>query len=546
MESAAVVGTPGSRADPGPVSGLTRDGRRGSGDLRPDVAAVLYLSGLRRFQRPMPAHAPPRPVALARCAALPLALALLACGGDDASPPSATGGGAGAGTATGAGGSGATGGAGGEAGTGGSLDALKSALTADGFAIAEGRFEILDLSTCCQPGHSCQGNNPASPYAAFRVPAGPGQTEPNPGVDAEGLATAFRLREDEAVVYVGRTPPAARYFGFTPYLVTHGNDEPFASLSETLNDEVIGVDGAQGPGTFDRPTVVVAAANAAVDQRVRATLVAAGYPEASINTLVFDETKAALGLDAGGDTVGVLFRVALFDDAAAGQAFLSSPPGAVLRVSPTTPVGPDPMPAPAARPKNTTDTETSLAPSVEALHDAIVAAHPGFDVTALAVAAGVPDPDACIAGTQQCHGDNRDTIYPITAPMMLFQDPADFYVVYGVNHEATGKATYSSFSIYAIQHLVGIAGVTSAELGGSAEDYLPTGPDTSKLYAWTVARDCTGLPHCLAVPEGTCPSGIDDGQLGLIAFRAYVEPGQATAPDPATMVIDRVLRFRKP
>ena len=33
-----------------------------------------------------------------------------------------------------------------------------------------------------------------------------------------GMSPVWRLRPDEAVVYLGKTPPAAKYFSYTPYI----------------------------------------------------------------------------------------------------------------------------------------------------------------------------------------------------------------------------------------------------------------------------------------------------------------------------------------
>ncbi len=118
-------------------------------------------------------------------------------------------------------------------------------------------------------------------------------------------------------------------------------------------------------------------------------------------------------------------------------------------------------------------------------------------------------------------------------------------MVYGVNHALSGKTTYSSASVYAAEHLAGVAAVTSQQYGGSADSYLPGNPDAPKLYAWKIARSCGSDPHCLTIPDAGCPTGVGAGKLGAIAFRTYLEPTTFTAPDPSTLVHDRVLRFAK-
>lgn len=414
---------------------------------------------------------------------------------------------------------------------------FSTAFTSNGLTAASGTFEFLDLSQCCAT--SCAGNNPSSPYGTVFVPPGPDETTPNPHARPDGLSDGFRLRADEAIVFVGTTPPESRYFGFTPYLNDRddgsgGRRIVAASLSETLNNLVIHTDGSR--------TAVIMTGDAGTDAKARTALVAAGIPLSAINTLVFDPALSHFGSDASADTFATLFRVAIPSDPDALAAWIANPGAQVWRVTPITPA-PMAIASPVARVKNVSNTETALTSSVDALGTAITAAFPGFTATELAVDDGVPDPASCIAGTAVCAYDNRDTTYPATKPGILFQDDSDFYVVFGVDHAVSGKTEYANASVYAIQHLVGIASIASPAYPGSAQPYVTT--DADKLYAMKIARSCGNDPYCLEVPVGSCPTGIEANALGSIAFRTYLEPSSATAPSPTTLVRDRVLRFRK-
>ena len=475
-----------------------------------------------------------------------------ACGGDDDSGSPAGGGSGGvAGDAQAGGGAAGSGGSAGSAGAGGSAgkSGVQSALEAQGFQVQKGSFRVLDLSDCCAAGKSCSGNNPTSPYDAFHVPRAPGQTVANPNEGTDGLAASFRLRGDEAVIWVGTTPPVAKYFGLTPYLMDR-EDAPgvrkpiFASLSETLNQLVLQAGSAPDP--FEAPVAVIATADQGTESEAKKALVAGGVPAGAINTLTFDPALVKLGVDDAADTVGVLFRVALFDDATQGKAYLNAIPGELWRATPKAQKTPAPLPSPSARPKNTTDTEAALASALDALEAAVIAKHPGLTSKTLFVSKGTPDPLACIQGKAFCAGDNRDTNYPTTLPQPLFSSPDDFFVVIGVNHALTGKTSYSNFSVYAVEHLVGVASVDNLKYAGSAAAFLPSHPDASKLYAWKVARSCAGDPQCLAIPDAGCPNGVGAGKSGTITFRTYLEPKTKTAPDPSTLVLDRVIRFTKP
>jgi hypothetical protein len=466
-----------------------------------------------------------------------LSLALLgACSGD---PPSGTS------SSTGSGGAG---------GHGGASPDFVSAAKADGFQVQEGTFKLLDLADCCAAGKSCSGNNPSSPYAAYYLPRAPEQSAPNVQEDAQGLSPSYRLRADEAVVWIGETPPPAAYFGFTDYLMSRddgtGNRVPvFASLAETLNINVIAVDGPMDGKKSGRQTLVIHSADAGIAARVRSDAIAAGWPESAININPIDAVNTHLGIDAEGDTLGVLFRVALFDDSAAGKAWLDAPPAKVYRLTPTSaPAMPQPYGKATARPKDTkTDENPTYATAAEQLRQAILATYAGtYTAIEEDVTEGTPDPYACIAGDKSCAGDNRDTIYPATKPFLWLTGADDFIIVHGVDHHsATGKATYGNASVYAIEHLVGVASVNSKEWKGSAAKYLPNNPLADHLFAYKIARNCNGEPYCLQIPDGTCPTGIAPGKLASIAFRAYLEPTTNTAPDPAMLVPNKVIRFKK-
>jgi hypothetical protein len=412
---------------------------------------------------------------------------------------------------------------------------LTDELLAAGFTIAQGEVAEYDLSNCCVGGNFCYGNNPTSPYLTVRVHDAPGQPAPNTTPDR------FRLRPEEALVLLGDTPPPLAYFGFTPYLFDRddgaGTRIPvFASLSETLNHEVIGV---EGPGqVYSRPTVVLVTADAGVDASVRAALVAAGYPEASINTLVLDPTVARFGLDEAADQFTVILRLALPDDEAALAAYSAAPPFSVLRVTPVGAVS-QPLGKPPSRAKNLSDSENSLLSSLALFAVELKSRFEAtYTITEIQVSETDPDPEACISGLRECNGDNRDTTYPRSDPFR-FPDAGSFIVVLGVDHKRTNKVTYASATILAETHLAGIESATSYDWAGSAAAIAPSIPNVDKLYVRAFARAEVGNGLSTTVVSTTEPC-LPEGANVRVVFRTYLEPGYATAPDLSTLVRDRV------
>src|SRR5512137_2160331 len=90
----------------------------------------------------------------------------------------------------------------------------------------------------------------------------------------------------------------------------------------------------------------------------------------------------------------------------------------------------------------------------------------------------------------------------------LGNDTDEFLIVYGGNHVATGKATYSNFAVYGADGWNGVGGVTNLDFGGTAQAYLPYNPNAKYLYVYKVARTCTGDPNCFEVPPGPDDYGI--------------------------------------
>ncbi|MBF0507388.1 MAG: hypothetical protein HQK57_00470, partial [Deltaproteobacteria bacterium] len=116
----------------------------------------------------------------------------------------------------------------------------------------------------------------------------------------------------------------------------------------------------------------------------------------------------------------------------------------------------------------------------------------------------------------------------------------------------------ANFTVYDVCKACGVESENSRMLAGSALDYFVGNPNipphVDKLYAWKVARDCKGDPHCTTVYTGGCPSctpaGTDNCPIGIekngqlfIGFRAYVEPATKIGPAFTEIIFDRVIRF---
>ncbi|MEI6309663.1 MAG: hypothetical protein WCP58_08490 [bacterium] len=443
----------------------------------------------------------------------------------------------------------------------GNVDDLKAGMEKAGFVVAEGVFEAFDIVKMYDAGliTSCWGNNPSTPYMVYKLPLAPGQTVPNmmtEGVinpEREGLWNDFRLRADEAIVFIGLTPPEVDYFSYRSYLgVRYFPAEGkarrvFASLGDTINHLEIKTagtpDGAKG-NPFGQETIIITTADKGTDTRVRAAIQAARYPLSIVNTDTIPAGLVKMGLDAQADNFVFIHRVAFFKDPAAGQKYLSQPIGRVFRVTPAALSTPDPFPVQPLKVRGTGDTsELNLMAAVDELRQAILTKHGSANARELGTRIWLLEGNDAIQRGVDVIGENRDTIYLCSDSFTLADKADEYLIVYGVNHAASGKAIYSNFGMYGEKAINGVGAIASETLAGTAEAYLPNNPAAKYLYVYKVARNARGDPLCLEVKYGVGAAGVDLDQEAFIGFRAYVEPSTRVGPNWFEVLYDRVIKF---
>lgn len=433
---------------------------------------------------------------------------------------------------------------------------LGEALSAAGFTVQHGRFEFYDLELCCAPGGFCSGTNPSSPYGRVMVPTAPGQTVPNPNADDQGVSAAFRLRADEAVVLAGVTPPQARYLGFTSYLMDRNRPEGgrvtlFASLGDSLNHRILKTaDGASAP--FDSAFALILTADRRTEERVRGAFNAAGVDPNSVNTDVIPSEVFRFGLDAAADTYGHFLRIAVPASDDALEAYIAAPPLSVYRLTPNEELPLDALPAEPLRSKGSGTSESALIGAVEALADSLRAKlaleYPGAEIVEVPTLAAPKTftGSMCIAALKPCYGDNADALYMGSGTTGTFLlDDNDVVVVYGVNHHATGKASYANAALSNVEKAMGVVAIDDTHMAGSALPYIEPSAEADLLYVYKMARSCGAKPYCVEVPSEGCPFLPLDGEANLV-FRAYVEPDTATGPVEEEVIVDRALRVVMP
>jgi hypothetical protein len=446
---------------------------------------------------------------------------------------------------------------GGTKGGSGSIEQFKSALAKDGFTVQEGKLEVFDIAKMADMGliPCCWGNNPSTPYMVYKLPPAPGQTAPNMVSDApvrpenKGLWSDFKLRGDEAVVFIGNTPPAVDYFSYRSYLAgRHFPGESrfkriFASLGDTLNNMTIKTGGSDA--AFDSPTMIVTTADKGINKRVHSAAVASGFSSGIINDDIVSPEIVKMGLEAEADSFAFIHRVAFFKDKKAGDAYLAKPQGTVLRLTPKSQTEKlQPHEVPRLRVRGNGDaSELDLTDDLEELRQAILKKYQGAQVTELSTSIWLPEGYYAIQKGIDVIGENRDTTYLWTDQFTLADNPNEFIIVYGVNHAATGKVTYSNFGIYGAKLINGVGAVSNHDFTGTAEEYLPDNPDAKYLYVWKVARRSNGDKQCLEIPFGVGAAGIELDQQCFIGYRAYIEAETKVGPFWSELALDRAIKF---
>ncbi len=416
------------------------------------------------------------------------------------------------------------------------LQALRSQLDSDGWGVWDGKMSTIDLESCCDfP--SCHARNPNSAYVMFDVPLVPGEAERT--VDD---AFKYRMRADEALVYIGRTPPPARYFSYRSYAHTvtpppDGEPIPaYLNLGESINQAVVGTWGDSPTAPFDSTVVVISVADAGTERRVREHLLQAGFLDQAINTDIVPPAYTRLGLDKEHDQMRLNLRVSRFDDLEGGEAWLDTPPGVVLRLHPPEPIAPaEPLEVAPKRGAGGGPTEAYLLPTALELRDAVHERWSQYPILDAVISSNQPPAEGpCWPGC------NSDSTYASTTafPMPEALPHADV-VVFGVNHEATGMASYANAILMGNDNEDPVAFVDTSMVAGSADSYLPGHPDVDKFYVWRFARDCGEDPFCSTVNSG-CP-GLEPGELSHVNWRTYLDPRTGTHADLDDLILDQAI-----
>ncbi len=470
-----------------------------------------------------------------------------------------------------------------------------------GFIVQEGKLSYVDIIRLCSEGkvNSCLGNNVGAPYAVCFLPPAPNQDpsegqEPPIGYDPynsnnypaniDYLAPGFssKLRTDEAIVLIGITPPPALYYCFRSYIgfienkpekdyseyITTGNDYTgfyhmlFSSLGDQLNNYNLWTDntpkGAPG-NTYNSSTIIISTADRNINREIRNALIMSGYSQDIMNNDNIPMELVNMGLEAGKDTFIFMMRIALWAQQEIGNQYLNNIDKfiKVLRITPKIPITTSaPWPVPTLKIRETGITEYQIVPDsrndLDYLRNEIIKKYGGanYEHVDLELSIGIPDNHNAILRDFNVYGDNRDAVYFKTEDFQLKSDE-DFVIVYGINHERTGKAIYSNASFYGVELFNGVAGAFSTvQFPDSAMEYFPEGYENAGYYyVYKIARksdegNVVIIPYSTGNPLGKA-YGVDNNQDVRIVFRVYLDKMAMVGPYVFDVIWDQAILFTK-
>ncbi|MCZ8521893.1 hypothetical protein [Paenibacillus caseinilyticus] len=477
-----------------------------------------------------------------------------------------------------------------------------SILEERGFIVQEGELKYLDVLKLVSEGilDNAMGNHAGAPYSPVLLPPAPnqhpapGQKPPigynpdDPGNYAPNLTYAapgftYKLRPDEAVVLIGLTPPQAVYFGFRSYLafvenkpgkdysgaITAGDASTgfyhgvFGSLGDQINNFNIWTEntprGSAG-NPFNSSTILISTADQNVNKQIRDALLGADFDPGTMNNDNIPLGLVNMGLEKGKDTFSFLMRAAIWSEKIIGDQYLNNLDHyvKVYRITPKTPyTSLSPWPIPELKIKETGTTEFQILPSarfeLDYLRYQILAKYGSeeFEHVYLNFTLTIVEGFEAILNDVNVWADNRDAIY-ISSDHFTLKSDDDFIILYGVNHEQTGKAVFSNASFYGAEYFNGVAVAnTTVEFKDSAAEYFPEGYINQKFYyVCKMSRKISQeeieiiVPYSTGNPNGKA-FGVDNNQESYLIFRIYVDQETLVGPALFDVIWDHAILFTK-
>lgn len=413
----------------------------------------------------------------------------------------------------------------------------------------------VDKTECYTTGTDCYFSNPDAIY---------GHTAFGGALDV-----ATFMQESDALVMIMETPPPMRYFGITPYIYSryytspleHPHRPGFVQVFESLADSAnLATIKTQNPyDSFSQLSVFVMTANQATYQTVYKTLAKLGFPGDAINKIALPLKEVPLRMDYSpyADSFNILIRMAYPDNQAQMDDYTNRTPVRILKLTATgTPPATQPLPVQAPRiPGDGTKEPEALSAGRDQLVRRLLSQYAkDYTIRENSIVLYQTKNYVCVERGIMCNVDSSDALYTRDVNIYTPASLQDKVLIVGINHVATGKATYMSHSVVNDLYHAGITAVSDEWLDGSAlamagisDRRDPQYTVYSRLYAFTISHDCSGETVCLQIPQPTAdnPIGAALGTPIDVTSRAYLDPATLTRPSSDEVIFHRVFFLKK-
>ncbi|MFK5968662.1 MAG: T9SS type A sorting domain-containing protein [Candidatus Marithrix sp.] len=427
--------------------------------------------------------------------------------------------------------------------------ALAKSLQDNGYLVRQAGIDLTNAITICNAGYApdCNGNNAGFSYIIINMP---------PASNYDSLLSAptvYNIRNDEAIIVIGRTPPKCKYFSFRSYLTGRYFSTPnitikkiYASLGDATSCYSMNEDIPLSE-MFERNFAIISVADSNIAYRSKQLILEnTSIPDSNIYFDIIPADIYRFGFSQDADQGNFLHRVSIFENDSAGTAYVNNPTLEVLRVTPETPNIPIFLSTPALTSRISGINEFYLNENFEYFEQALFNEYNSdYDISFLYPSVWLMEGYQAIQQTANVLGEVRDALYIRTESFNFYED--DIIVVYGVNHTKTGKAVYTNVSCYRDILYAGFGGIKNNQYEKTARKYFADTLVADYFYTYKFTRDT--IPNdtnVFIVPQDTANNlmGINYGDLAFMGFRAYIDTSTNVGPSPQEVIYSRAMVLR--
>ncbi|EIZ0307867.1 hypothetical protein PO80_15825 [Vibrio parahaemolyticus] len=434
-------------------------------------------------------------------------------------------------------------------------------LEASGFLVNQGEISLTNAIDIFSSGYasSANGNNADAAYLVTQIPKSP-RTD-----SYYQIPLLTNLDQDEAIIWVGLTPPNSKYFSYQSYLTYRANSSVkpysyskiFARLSDSVNNFSLRKE--NNNNIYNTFKILIFSANKETKRKILKSLKTLGFDDeieyldipSYTSSRKGNNIPVNFGNDKTSDAFNFLHRVTFFKNQDEEKKYLTNIPLEILRITPKLPISKHPFTPSEDRIRITglkEKNDDELKKLIKELRREIIKSHKNqydYYYELGSTPWLYPGGAHAIESGLDVLGETNDALY-LKSQSFIFNDN-DLIIAYGVNHSQTGKSVYSNISLYGEKYKNGIGGINSLKntknsYFGSAKEYITyKNPRINDIYAYKFAREEVIIDHNLRFTHIIENSkdvsflGFKDKEKVFVGFRSYIDKLTGLGPYPGNV-----------